>query len=88
MSVIETATAPLAEQRANALLDVQDLRVTFSTPDGDVTAVNDLNFYPACRGNLRNCRRVRLRQIADRVCADGAAGPQWPDWRIGKVQWQ
>ncbi|MGL5432010.1 MAG: oligopeptide ABC transporter ATP-binding protein OppD, partial [Plesiomonas shigelloides] len=26
------------------LLDVKDLRVTFSTPDGDVTAVNDLNF--------------------------------------------
>ena len=44
MSVIETSTAPLAQQRANALLDVKDLRVTFSTPDGDVTAVNDLNF--------------------------------------------
>ena len=27
-----------------ALLDVTDLRVTFSTPDGDVTAVNDLTF--------------------------------------------
>jgi len=26
------------------LLDVKDLRVTFSTHDGDVTAVNDLNF--------------------------------------------
>ncbi len=26
------------------LLDVKDLRVTFKTPDGDVTAVNDLNF--------------------------------------------
>ncbi|MGL4268748.1 MAG: ABC transporter ATP-binding protein [Plesiomonas sp.] len=26
------------------LLDVKDLRVTFATPDGDVTAVNDLNF--------------------------------------------
>ncbi len=23
---------------------VNDLRVTFATPDGDVTAVNDLNF--------------------------------------------
>jgi ABC-type dipeptide/oligopeptide/nickel transport system ATPase component len=23
---------------------VKDLRVTFKTPDGDVTAVNDLNF--------------------------------------------
>ncbi len=28
----------------NSLLEVRDLRVTFSTPDGDVTAVNDLNF--------------------------------------------
>lgn len=44
MSVIETSTAPLAQQQANALLDVKDLRVTFATPDGDVTAVNDLNF--------------------------------------------
>ena len=43
MSVIETATVPLAQQQADALLNVKDLRVTFSTPDG-VTAVNDLNF--------------------------------------------
>lgn len=40
----ETATVPLAQQQADALLNVKDLRVTFSTPDGDVTAVNDLNF--------------------------------------------
>ena len=44
MSVIETATVPLAQQQADALLNVKDLRVTFSTPDGDVTAVNDLDF--------------------------------------------
>lgn len=44
MSVIETATVPPAQQQADALLNVKDLRVTFSTPDGDVTAVNDLNF--------------------------------------------
>ncbi len=31
MSVIETATVPLAQQQANALLNVKDLRVTFST---------------------------------------------------------
>jgi ABC-type microcin C transport system duplicated ATPase subunit YejF len=30
---------------------VKDLRVTFKTPDGDVTAVNDLNF------NLRRVKR-------------------------------
>ncbi len=32
MSVIETATVPLAQQQADALLNVKDLRVTFSTP--------------------------------------------------------
>ena len=36
------AAAPAGN--ANLLLDVKDLRVTFSTHDGDVTAVNDLNF--------------------------------------------
>ncbi len=30
MSVIETATVPLAQQQADALLNVKDLRVTFS----------------------------------------------------------
>ena len=44
MTIIETATAPQAQQQNNLLLDVKDLRVTFKTPDGDVTAVNDLNF--------------------------------------------
>ncbi|EDH3764569.1 oligopeptide ABC transporter ATP-binding protein OppD [Salmonella enterica subsp. enterica] len=42
MSLSETATQ--APQPANVLLEVNDLRVTFATPDGDVTAVNDLNF--------------------------------------------
>ncbi len=56
MSVIETATVPLAQQQADALLNVKDLRVTFSTPDGDVTAVNDLNFSPTCRRNAGYCR--------------------------------
>ena len=31
MSVIETATVPLAQQQADALLNVKDLRVTFRT---------------------------------------------------------
>lgn len=44
MSTIETAKAPQAQQQSGLLLDVKDLRVTFKTPDGDVTAVNDLNF--------------------------------------------
>ena len=44
MSTIETAKAPQVAQQSSLLLDVKDLRVTFGTPDGDVTAVNDLNF--------------------------------------------
>ena len=32
MSVIETATVPLAQQQADALLNVKDLRVTFLVP--------------------------------------------------------
>ncbi|MGV3344244.1 ABC transporter ATP-binding protein [Enterobacteriaceae bacterium LUAb1] len=40
MSVIHTNRQP----GTPLLLNVCDLRVTFSTPDGDVTAVNDLNF--------------------------------------------
>ena len=34
----------MARQEHETLLRVSDLRVTFSTPDGDVTAVNELNF--------------------------------------------
>lgn len=44
MSLSETASVTQAQQPANVLLEVNDLRVTFATPDGDVTAVNDLNF--------------------------------------------
>ncbi|ATZ11705.1 ABC transporter ATP-binding protein [Erwinia amylovora] len=44
MSVIELKPDMAKTQGSEPLLDVKDLRVTFSTPDGDVTAVNDLNF--------------------------------------------
>jgi oligopeptide transport system ATP-binding protein len=41
-------SSPVTDRKAGAdeptLLDVRDLRVTFATADGDVTAVNDLNF--------------------------------------------
>ena len=43
MSTTEMVSAPVGQQ-SGLLLDVKDLRVTFATPDGDVTAVNDLNF--------------------------------------------
>lgn len=44
MSMTETVVASTTRQQTDLLLDVKDLRVTFGTPDGDVTAVNDLNF--------------------------------------------
>ncbi|KGT95672.1 oligopeptide transporter ATP-binding component [Erwinia typographi] len=44
MSVIEMQPVMAKKAGTDLLLDVKDLRVTFGTPDGDVTAVNDLNF--------------------------------------------
>src|SRR5476651_1341382 len=41
---IQANAAPVSALKGEMLLDVKDLRVTFETPDGDVTAVNDLNF--------------------------------------------
>ncbi|AXF75737.1 ABC transporter ATP-binding protein [Erwinia tracheiphila] len=44
MSVTELQPAMIKKGQSVPLLDVRDLRVTFNTPDGSVTAVNDLNF--------------------------------------------
>ncbi|WP_368928337.1 ABC transporter ATP-binding protein [Mixta calida] len=44
MSTIEVQPAMAKSAGNDLLLDVKDLRVTFSTPDGAVTAVNNLNF--------------------------------------------
>ncbi|EOG5845931.1 ATP-binding cassette domain-containing protein, partial [Cronobacter sakazakii] len=44
MSTIELSAPQQSAASQATLLDVKDLRVTFATPDGDVTAVNDLNF--------------------------------------------
>lgn len=44
MSLSETARVTQARQQANVLLEVNNLSVKFTTPDGDVTAVNNLNF--------------------------------------------
>ncbi|QHM71172.1 ABC transporter ATP-binding protein [Mixta intestinalis] len=44
MSTIELEPAVTQNAGSDLLLDVKDLRVTFSTPDGAVTAVNNLNF--------------------------------------------
>lgn len=86
MSVIETATVPLAQQQADALLNVKDLRVTFSTPDGDVTAVNDLNFSLRAGETLGIVGESAL-QIANCICVDGPVGCQRTYWRIGNLQW-
>lgn len=39
MSTIEMTKAPQAAQQSGLLLDVKDLRVTFKTPDGDVSSL-------------------------------------------------
>lgn len=44
MSMTNTSAKTTLLNPQDVLLDVKDLRVSFSTPDGDVTAVNDLNF--------------------------------------------
>ncbi len=61
MTMIETAKAPQAQSHSGLLLDVKDLRVTFKTPDGDVTAVNDSELHPAGGRDARHCGRIRLR---------------------------
>jgi oligopeptide transport system ATP-binding protein len=44
MTIHEFQPAMAARAGSEQLLTVKDLRVTFGTHDGDVTAVNDLNF--------------------------------------------
>ncbi|WP_300003038.1 ABC transporter ATP-binding protein [uncultured Cedecea sp.] len=44
MSMTNTSAKTTLLNQKDVLLDVKDLRVSFSTPDGDVTAVNNLNF--------------------------------------------
>lgn len=44
MNVTQLQPAMATQAGSELLLSVKDLRVTFTTPDGDVTAVNDLNF--------------------------------------------
>jgi len=44
MSNTQTSAKTTLLNQKDVLLDVKDLRVSFQTPDGDVTAVNDLNF--------------------------------------------
>lgn len=87
MSVIETATVPLAQQQADALLNVKDLRVTFSTPDGDVTAVNDLNFSLRAGETLGIVGESGSGKSQTAFCVDGPVGCQRTYWRIGNLQW-
>ena len=59
----------------NPLLDVKNLYVRFKTPDGTVTAVNDLNFTE-CRKHAGHRRRKWIRQVTNSLCFNGFIGSQ------------
>lgn len=83
MSLSETATQ--ASQPANVLLEVNDLRVTFATPDGDVTAVNDLNFTLRA-GETLGIVGESGSEIANGVRINGTAGDEWSNRRFCDLQ--
>jgi oligopeptide transport system ATP-binding protein len=66
------------------LLDVKDLRVEFKTPDGNVVAVNDLNFL-FLLAKPWGSSGVRLRQVPDCLCHHGAAGQERCHHRLGQI---
>ena len=87
MSVIETATVPLAQQQADALTERERFAVSPLVPRTATSRlVNDLNFSLRAGETLgivgesgsgnRNC-----------ICVDGPVGCQRTYWRIGNLQW-
>ena len=60
----------------NPLLDVKNLYVRFKTPDGVVTAVNDLNFTLNAGSTLGIVGEV-VQAITNGLCFNGFIGSQW-----------
>ena len=60
----------------NPLLDVKNLYVRFKTPDGVVTAVNDLNFTLNAGSTLGIVGEKWFRQVTNGLCFNGFIGSQ------------
>ena len=52
-----------------ALLEVRDLRTQFVMPQGPITVVDGVSFDLEAGRNAGGGRRIRLRQVGDRVVA-------------------
>ncbi len=55
---------------------------TFATPDGDVTAVNDLNFTLRAGETLWVLLASLIGEIANGVRINGTAGDEWSNRRF------
>ena len=58
----------------NPLLDVKNLYVRFKTPDGTVTAVNDLNFTLNAGSTLGIVGESGSGKITNCLCVNGLIG--------------
>ncbi len=63
------------------ILSVQNLHTSFHTDKGEVKAVNGVTFNLEKRQNPRYCRRIRFRQIRNRVFHYAYSGKERPHYR-------